>query len=85
MRISVVTTLLLLSLTGVAYAQEAVVGLVTVAGQEPASRLALVIMAMSATTDALEFRPNQRPHRCRSGETVVLRLWPTAAGNLKRS
>ena len=31
-------------------------GLVTVAGQEPASRLALNIMAMSATTDASELR-----------------------------
>ena len=33
-----------------------VAGLVTVAGQEPASRLALNIMAMSATTDASELR-----------------------------
>ena len=31
-------------------------GLVTVAGQEPANRLALNIMAMSATTDASELR-----------------------------
>ena len=33
-----------------------VAGLVTVAGQEPASRLALNIMALSATTDASELR-----------------------------
>ena len=42
------TTALAVTLTGA--------GLVTVAGQEPASRLALNIMAMSATTDASELR-----------------------------
>ena len=42
------TTVLAVTLTGA--------GLVTVAGQEPASRLALNIMAMSATTDVSELR-----------------------------
>ena len=42
------TTALAVTLTGA--------GLVTVAGQEPASRLALNIMALSATTDASELR-----------------------------
>ena len=42
------TTALAVTLTGA--------GLVTVAGQEPANRLALNIMAMSATTDASELR-----------------------------
>ena len=42
------TTALAVTLTGA--------GLVTLAGQEPASRLALNIMAMSATTDASELR-----------------------------
>ena len=42
------TTALAVTLTGA--------GLVTVAGQEPASRLALNIMAMSATTDVSELR-----------------------------